>query len=551
MCFSTRCTFVFAGIWCLLQSIAWAVLAFLGLALYTCELKVTYDESTPTYFLYFIYFFNRECATIPKDLDFEGRIQDALTTPFPITSTPFPITTPFPLPKWPDKFGPVDYTHDLMLGYAVLSVLWAVTSIIIIAAGALHVRNWVAYVPWIIVAIANIVIDVVATITFANQVSESQTPLGLLKLIGVQNIPEEAENPLEVVSGLTMIPSLVMALLSSRAVVFWLLNVLLVICVTVATRRLSKDRRNLRADKLQTYPNHTMNNIAAAENKDMQIGSGNNNTANNEPFTNKANLQPEYEYVEGSINNNRPFSYTPDDPNMISLRPASSLKNGLTSNTAIPRVNLHSSATEPYYMECLEPNTWSNNSSGPADNTDGPQLPLVSKKLPELSSEQKKKYDNTVKKRAPDIHRTESDRLPFRLQPSVIDTNRRPPSYEEVKPLSRMPSQTSYDRLQDSNWKEGLRLSGSMPPDELRSQLPWSYFGPRNVPMKPKQKQTPVVEEELEKPPVPVPDYTLHFGKTNRPSTSTWSDDGASAVHRGAPAPSVDRNNSLSERSRY
>jgi hypothetical protein len=31
-----------------------------------------------------------------------------------------------------------------------------------------------AYVPWIIVSIGNIVIDVVATITFADQVSESQ-----------------------------------------------------------------------------------------------------------------------------------------------------------------------------------------------------------------------------------------------------------------------------------------------------------------------------------------------------------------------------------------
>jgi hypothetical protein len=82
--------------------------------------------------LTFFHVSDRECAKIPDDLDFEKKIQDALTTPFPITSTPFPITTPFALPEWPDKFGPVDYTHDLMLGYAVLSVLWAVTSIIIV-----------------------------------------------------------------------------------------------------------------------------------------------------------------------------------------------------------------------------------------------------------------------------------------------------------------------------------------------------------------------------------------------------------------------------------
>lgn len=90
------------------------------------------------------------------------------------------------------------------------------------------------------------------------------------------------------------------------------------------------------------------------------------------------------------------------------------------------------------------------------------------------------------------------------------------------------------------------RNLGPMPPDELHNQLPWSYFNPRQVPMKP-----PVVEEELERPPVPVPDYTLHFGKTNRPSASNWSEDNASSPttssimsHHSARASSVDRNNS-------
>jgi hypothetical protein len=67
---------------------------------------------------------DRECATIPDDLDFQKKIEGIFTSPLP-------ITTPYPLPAWPDKFGPVDFTHDLMLGYFVLSILWAVTSIII------------------------------------------------------------------------------------------------------------------------------------------------------------------------------------------------------------------------------------------------------------------------------------------------------------------------------------------------------------------------------------------------------------------------------------
>jgi hypothetical protein len=126
-------------------------------------------------------------------------------------------------------------------------------------------------------------------------------------------------------------------------------------------------------------------------------------------------------------------------------------------------------------------------------------------------------------------------------------TNRTSQSISEAMII---PSPVVWHGLWFSLRKEGPRLSGFMPPDELRSQLPWSYLGPRNVPMKPKSKQASVVEEELERPPVPAPDYTLHFGKTNRPSTSNWSEDGASPVtsasanHRGPPAPSVDRSNS-------
>jgi hypothetical protein len=72
-----------------------------------------------------LYVPDRKCAFIPDDLNFEKIISGTLTTPAG-------FTTPFPLPAWPDTFGPVEYTHNLMLGYAVLSVLWAVTSLIII-----------------------------------------------------------------------------------------------------------------------------------------------------------------------------------------------------------------------------------------------------------------------------------------------------------------------------------------------------------------------------------------------------------------------------------
>jgi hypothetical protein len=55
-----------------------------------------------------------------------------ITTPSGFTTPDIDFTTPFPIPSWPEKFGPVDYTHNVMLAYAVLNTTWAVTSIIIV-----------------------------------------------------------------------------------------------------------------------------------------------------------------------------------------------------------------------------------------------------------------------------------------------------------------------------------------------------------------------------------------------------------------------------------
>lgn len=62
------------------------------------------------------------------------------------------------------------------------------------------------------------------------------------------------------------------------------------------------------------------------------------------------------------------------------------------------------------------------------------------------------------------------------------------------------------------------------PSDELRGQLPWSYFKSRSDTTGPKRTFTQLRDDE-DLPPVPVPDYTLHFPRRDRPSTNS-SDDG-------------------------
>jgi hypothetical protein len=84
-------------------------------------------------------FADRECADIPDELDLGEILKGFITLP-PGLTTPENfttdissyITTPFPLPEWPDRFDQADYTYTLMWLYAGFNGAWAVTCIIAI-----------------------------------------------------------------------------------------------------------------------------------------------------------------------------------------------------------------------------------------------------------------------------------------------------------------------------------------------------------------------------------------------------------------------------------
>lgn len=85
---------------------------------------------------------------------------------------------------------------------------------------------------------------------------------------------------------------------------------------------------------------------------------------------------------------------------------------------------------------------------------------------------------------------------------------------------SKVPSELSNE----TSSKPRADVRHSNPPAELRGQLPWSYFKSRDDVTGPRKTFTQLREDE-DVPPVPVPDYTLHFPKKDRPRTN--SDDGS------------------------
>lgn len=72
-------------------------------------------------------------------------------------------------------------------------------------------------------------------------------------------------------------------------------------------------------------------------------------------------------------------------------------------------------------------------------------------------------------------------------------------------------SDSSYVTPSEETHQHPIQYTG----EELRSQLPWSYFGARSDVIKPKKSFVELRDDE-DLPPVPVPDYTMKFPSKNR-----------------------------------
>lgn len=102
------------------------------------------------------------------------------------------------------------------------------------------------------------------------------------------------------------------------------------------------------------------------------------------------------------------------------------------------------------------------------------------------------------------------------------------PHLNSSKP-SKLPNAFSELSNEATKPRTDTRQSFNNPPAELRGQLPWSYFkSPDDVSGLSPKKTFSNLREDEDAPPVPIPDYTLHFPKKDRPRTSSvTTDDGS------------------------
>lgn len=141
------------------------------------------------------------------------------------------------------------------------------------------------------------------------------------------------------------------------------------------------------------------------------------------------------------------------------------------------------------------------------------------------------KYDDTI---------SEQQQLPERVLvlPPISESNRAslkpipPPKPQHnrysVQPPERSPVLYRPNAQRTNSARVDRTSSNVKAPDELRSQLPWSYFKPPNEAPK---KAFSHLEENEDIPAVPVPDYTLHYGKKARGNLND-SEDNSSRYQR-------------------
>lgn len=104
--------------------------------------------------------------------------------------------------------------------------------------------------------------------------------------------------------------------------------------------------------------------------------------------------------------------------------------------------------------------------------------------------------------------RSQPDPPPILMKPSMVK--------QQVQQQQQQHPQYMRQHQQIREEEPSARSSYQTPPDELRSQLPWSYFQDRDARDPRPQRQR---HDDEPRPPVPVPDYTLHFPKRERPPT--------------------------------
>ncbi|KAJ6642468.1 hypothetical protein Bhyg_07419 [Pseudolycoriella hygida] len=441
-----------------IQSVAYGSLAFMGLLAHTCQMSM--NGSRLSHFLYTVYFRDHNCQPV---------------------NWAFLIGQTVPIePIMPDITHVASRTNIFALTYFVVSILWLVSSLMMIVGTCISCMGKCGYYllfhPWIYITILNVILDAVATGFFiwdlVNSTVSWSSFLHHLEVSNASSLPNISDEYI------LAMPSVIMLCIAFRVLIFWILNIAFIpIVLTLGKKVIFGETVKAKRETVQLNPRPVFEQANPHNNNQMayMIGTGvlRENGQNNESQYSSQN--------DRSVDTSR---YS--DPTAH-------------QQSNIPEYSRPSQIVYPMTgRRRLEPLKGRESDDDSFTGKNGSKLDKQKETSPSID---KMSYLGEYEQKRLSIERPHlNSSKPSKLSDTIKETN------NDVTKL-RTDSRHSVN-----------------PPAELRGQLPWSYFKSRDDVTGPRKTFTQLREDE-DAPPVPVPDYTLHFPKKDRPRTSSVNTD--------------------------
>uniref|UniRef100_A0A1L8D9T8 Uncharacterized protein n=1 Tax=Nyssomyia neivai TaxID=330878 RepID=A0A1L8D9T8_9DIPT len=467
-CGGLRCLMVFMGFFALIQAIAFLVMGVFGILAHQCDIQM--DGSQLNYLIYLAYFRHAQCGEVNWSL-----LGISLPPGVQVIQ--------------PDVTDVAVRMQIFIKIYIVLSCVWIITSIMFISGtiSSCLSRSFLRFVcyAFAVTCLLNFVFDLVATGFHIYDITWTTTLYDFLEFIQVENRDQLMQYLGDVSIVALPIPSVIMTVVSSRALLIAILNVTGMIIVFMSTKKLEEkllqsppksvtapdfgyERQFPPAEMVQRgTPDHISQQYSKQYQQEVP-------KQYNQEAQRNAQVRSRYDDINPHPYQYDNHTYQSENQLVSALKPQ-------------PIVT-----TERRFLEPLK--------GGESDGS------LSSRASPSRSNESPENtrdsmYVGYAKIAPSDIRRQQraEEQNPINLR----HTKHGGSMYREEQPQVK------------KTYSDANRFSQQVPPEELRSQLPWSYFQSRHEVKRPRKNQENNSDEIP--PPVPVPDYTLHFPKKGRP----------------------------------
>ncbi|XP_034481421.1 uncharacterized protein LOC117787084 [Drosophila innubila] len=210
-----KCFILFMAVVILAQGLVYLGLSIWGITLRDCQTTSDITGQPFKFAMDLIYFLDEECGSPTMQVQVQGQDQSIELSM-----------------DWDKSFAVTHREYIFMITYAVVSGLWVASSFLIIFTLCFTTTKLISgtvYWPWFLSVLAGCILDVVATVYHALDITKTMSLQDAFNFVGAKtpaDMPDQIMTYLETFGVYFSTPALVMTLLSCRVVLIWLLNLI-------------------------------------------------------------------------------------------------------------------------------------------------------------------------------------------------------------------------------------------------------------------------------------------------------------------------------------